>query len=186
VANEIPSCAVCAKPFTAQRMGQRVCSRYCAAKVPKIERKAEAQKTRAAKEAQKTLPQLRKEAQAVFNLFIRLRDFGKPCVCCGRLPFGPQALTGGQFDAGHYRSRGACPELAFDERNVHAQLKACNRFSQDVAGYRAELIKRIGLDQVEDLERHHAPKKYTRDDMRAIRDKYKAKARELASAAKIS
>jgi len=182
VADEIPSCAVCAKPFTAQRMGQRVCSFRCAAKVPKIERKQAAAKDRASKEAQKTLPQLRKEAQAVFNLFIRLRDFGKPCVCCGKVPFGPQALTGGQFDAGHYRSRGSSPELSLNEDNCHSQLKECNRFGWDVAGYRAELLRRIGPERLAALEGPHPMPKLTRDDMRAIRDTYKAKARELASA----
>ncbi len=186
VADKIQTCAVCANAFKPQRMGQAVCGYRCAAKAPKIKRKAEKAKDRASKEAQKTLPTLRKEAQDAFNAYIRLRDAGKPCICCGKMPQGPEALTGGQWDAGHYRSRGSCIELAFHEDNCHAQLKDCNRHSWDVASYRAELIRRIGIDRVTALEGPHPMPKYSRDDMRRIRDTYKAKAREMPIAAKNS
>ena len=175
-------CRVCCKQFPQRNSMQTVCGIKCAAKVPKIARKEEAAKTRAQKEAMKGLPELKVEAQKAFNEYIRARDAGKPCICCGQVPQGEEALTGGAWDAGHFRSRGACPELAFDERNVHAQLKRCNRRTWDVAGYRAELVRRIGLAQVEDLERNHPPKKYTRDELRAIRDTYRAKAKALIKA----
>jgi hypothetical protein len=167
-------------------MGQAVCGYRCAAKVPKIERKAERAKDRASKEAQKTLPTLRKEAQEAFNSYIRSRDAGKPCVCCGKMPATGGELKGGQFDAGHFRGRGACPELAFDEDNCHAQLKDCNRFGWDVAGYRAELLRRIGPDRLAALEGPHPPLKLSRDDMRAIRDTYRAKVQEMLLEAKNS
>ena len=180
MSDKIPTCTVCAKPFKPQRMGQAVCGYRCAAKVPKIERKAERAKDRASKEAQKTMPTLRKEAQEAFNAYIRSRDAGKPCICCGKMPQGPEALTGGQWDAGHYRSRGSCIELAFHEDNCHAQLKDCNRHNWDVASYRAELIRRIGIDRVTALEGPHPMPKYSRDDMRAILDQYRQKVKELA------
>jgi hypothetical protein len=69
--------------------------------------------------------------------------------------------------------------LAFHEDNCHAQLKDCNRNSWDVANYRAELIRRIGIDRVIALERPHPMPKHGRDDMRRIRDTYRAKAREM-------
>jgi hypothetical protein len=147
--------------------------------VGKIKRKAQARTLRDRREAMKTLPDLKKEAQEAFNAYIRARDSGRSCICCGKTPTGPEALTGGAWDAGHYRSRGACPELAFDERNCHAQLARCNRFSWDVASYRAELIRRIGLAEVESLEGYHPPKKYTRADMKAIRDTYRQKLKAL-------
>lgn len=175
-------CRICCKPFAMRNSMQTVCGIKCATKVPKVARKEEAAKTRAQKEAMKGLPELKVEAQKAFNDFIRARDAGKACVCCGQYPQGEEALTGGAWDAGHFRSRGACPELAFDERNVHAQLKRCNRRSWDVAGYRAELVRRIGLAQVEDLERNHPPKKYTRDELRAIRDTYRAKLKAIVQA----
>lgn len=161
-------------------MGQKVCGYRCAAKVPKIERKQERARNRASKEAQKTLPTLRKEAQDAFNEFIRARDNGLGCICCGKFPATMGSLTGGQWDAGHFRSRGSCPELAFDEDNCHAQLKDCNRHSWDVAGYRAELLRRIGPERLAALEGPHPTLRLTRDDMQAIRDKYRQKAKELA------
>jgi hypothetical protein len=41
--------------------------------------------------------------------------------------------------------------------------------------YRAELIRRIGLAGVERLEGPHPTRKYTVDDLREIRDTYRAK-----------
>lgn len=60
-----------------------------------------------------------------FSMFIRLRDadaFGRvQCITCQRS--GPWK----QFDAGHYLTR-AKESTLFDEHNVHAQCKGCNRF----------------------------------------------------------
>jgi hypothetical protein len=39
--------------------------------------------------------------------------------------------------------------------------------------YRAELIRRVGLAEVERLEGPHPPRKYTVDDLREIRDTYR-------------
>ena len=172
-------CRVCAEPFNKDRMGQVVCGIRCAKKLPVFSRKEEKAKTRAAKEAQKTLPELRAEAQEAFNAWIRKRDEGQPCICCGKFPQS-YALTGGVWDAGHYRGRGRCPELAFDERNCHAQLKRCNMRSWDVASYRRNLIAKIGLAEVESLEGPHPAAKRTRDDLRAIRDDYRRRVKEMA------
>ena len=171
-------CKVCAKEFIRTNSMHIVCGRVCAARIPVFNRKDEKAKTAAAREALKTLPDLRKEAQESFNAFIRTRDEGKPCICCGGFPKS-YSLTGGEWDAGHYRSRGAAIELAFDEHNCHAQLKHCNRRAWDVASYRRNLIDRIGLAAVESLEGHHEAKKYSRDNMREIRDYYRAKKRAL-------
>ena len=172
-------CRVCSKEFVRMNSLQIVCGVLCARRLPVVTRKAEKAATRNAKEAMKTKPQLLVEAQIEFNKYIRARDAGKPCICCGKTPQS-EALTGGEWDAGHYRSRGACPELAFDERNCHAQLKRCNRRAWDVAGYRANLIDRIGLSEVVSLEGPHPPRKDTRDDLRTVRDTYRAKARMAA------
>jgi hypothetical protein len=171
-------CTVCEKPFTPFNSMQQVCGLSCARKVPVIARKAEAAGDRAAREAMKTQPELIEEAQKAFNEFVRMRDAHQPCICCGKWHSG-DALTGGDWDAGHYRSRGAAPELRFDERNCHRQLKRCNRRAWDVAAYRANLIERIGLAEVEALEGPHPARKYTKDELRELRDRYRVKAREL-------
>lgn len=176
-------CKVCKAEFEPQRMGQKVCSPLCAMALAKSERvKAERKeivKRRA--EARKRLKgraDYMREAQAAFNAWIRARDAGLPCVCCGRHSAGH--TRGGEWDAGHYRSRGAAPHLRFDERNCHAQLKQCNRYAAgNVVGYRAGLIARIGLEAVEALESDHEPRKWSKDDLIEIRDAYRAKLREL-------
>ena len=41
------------------------------------------------------------------------------------------------------------------------------------------MIERIGLPRVEALEADYSVKKWEKDEVRAIRDEYRAKAREL-------
>jgi hypothetical protein len=107
----------------------------------------------------------------VFNRYIRLRDAGLPCICCDQ-PMG-ESVPGGAVDAGHYRSRGSAPHLRFDERNVHAQRKQCNRFeSGNVLGYRFGLRQRIGIEALEELEADQTARNYTVDDLKAIKAKY--------------
>ena len=118
------------------------------------------------------------EAQTAFNQFIRARDAGKPCICCGRYSAG--MVHGGDFDAGHYRSRGSAPHLRFDERNVHAQLKQCNRYdSGNVVGYRMGLINRIGSDALDALECDQEPRRHSIEDLKALKATYQQKTREL-------
>lgn len=113
----------------------------------------ERQKTRAALEALKTVPQLIAEADRAFCAWVRARDAGLPCICCGETAKS-SSLTGGEWDAGHYRSRGAASHLRYHPDNASAQRKQCNRHAFDVASYRANLIARIGLERVEALEQH--------------------------------
>lgn len=161
---------------------------YAEAQAAKAER-AEAKKARAAakveraetrrrKEAIKTIPDYIKEAQVAFNAYIRARDAHQPCICCGR-PLG-DGDVGGAFDCGHYRSTGSAAHLRFDEHNAHAQRKACNRWGAGRAvDYRIGLVARIGLEAVEALESDNTPRKWTREELIAIRDTYKAKLKEM-------
>lgn len=175
-------CKVCRTPFTPRNSMQSICHQHaCAvewanrakAKREKAQAKAQRQADRAAKEKLKTWSEWNAEAQDWFNRWVRERDHGLPCICCGGFPERGW-LTGGEWDAGHYRSRGSAKHLRFDPRNCHAQLKRCNRRSWDVAGYRANLIERIGLAEVEALEADQEPRKYTIPDLRALRDHYRA------------
>jgi hypothetical protein len=175
----------CGEWFTAMRAMQSACGGKCAEAMAVAKRlRAERKADRAKREQQKTQPQWVAIAQQAFNTFIRRRDAGMPCICCGRLSSGAGRERGGEWDAGHFRSRGAAPELRFDERNCHAQLKFCNRRAWDVASYRANLIARIGVAEVESLEGPHPPKKFTIDDLKTITATYRRKARELEKAAK--
>lgn len=189
----------CRKEFTpAFSTTQKVCKWQCGLAIKDANhdkaRKAIASQERVehrqAKEKVKTKAEWMREAQIEFNAFIRLRDKDLPCICCGS--YGPDDdwLTGGKWDAGHFLGRGAYPELRFVEDNVHKQLKTCNGGSGKFAskartvaqGYRERLILKIGLERVEFLEGPHEPKRYTVEDLKAIKAEYRAKVRELKRA----
>lgn len=140
--------------------------------------KVERAETKRRKEAIKTIPELTREAQIAFNAFIRARDqaAGYPCISSGR----PLDWSGNAVDAGHYRSTGAAPHLRFNEDNCHAQSKFDNQWrAGNVVDYRIKLIYRIGLQRVEALEADNQVRKWTRQELIDIRDKYRAKTKEL-------
>ena len=128
----------------------------------KIKQSAEKKVIKETKERLKTRSDRMRDAQAAFNRYIRARDGGKPCICCGRSQ--GDIKHGGAVDAGHYRSRGSAPGLKFNLFNCHSQLAYCNRYlSGNVVGYRAGLIDRIGLDRVERLEQDNSPRRFDSD-----------------------
>ncbi len=169
-------CVTCKTEFNPHSSLAKTCSPKCAVEYTKqVRAKKQAKSDKARLEEMKTLPQLIKECQQVFNKFIRLRDWGKPCISCG----APHTGAANSFDAGHYRSVGSSPEVRFDPRNVSGQCKQCNRYTFDSAAYRAELVRRIGLDEVEALEADRAPKHYTKEQVRALMVHYKQRCKEL-------
>lgn len=177
----LKQCTQCPRLFSPQRMGQHVCGYRCAMKKVNADKKAEKTTTRARKQAAKTIPDLKKEAQHAFNAFIRERDKDQPCICCGR-PLG-DGDVGGAFDCGHYRSVGSASHLRFTEDNAHAQRKSCNRWGAGRAvDYRIGLIGRIGLPAVEQLEADNTPHKWQRDELIEIRETYKAKLKAMKEA----
>lgn len=142
-------------------------------------RKQERAQDRATREAMKRLPDLKREAQTAFNAWIRLRDAGQPCISCGAPPPDLSGLHAGR-DAGHYRSVGSAPQLRYHADNVHGQCVACNQWGAGKAvEYRAGLIARIGLARVEALECTNELHKWTHDELRGIRDDYRAKTKAL-------
>ena len=171
-------CKVCKADYVPQKMGQHVCSPECALSLAvsqrgKAEKVARVKERRADKEKLKTRSDWMREAQAAFNLFIRLRDADEPCISCGRHHTG-------QYHAGHFLSVGARPELRFEERNVHKQCSACNNhLAGNIVLYRKALFSKIEAGGVDWLEGPHEPKKYTIDDLKQIKVTYTAKVKEL-------
>lgn len=180
-------CPICKQPAT-QKFGLKsFCGYEHAAQWAKTQqeklkaKKASKESSERRKRDRERLVQLKsrsewlKEAQAVFNRFIRLRDAGLPCVSCGR-------FHEGQWHAGHYLSVGAHPELRFNELNVWRQCQPCNsHLSGNQINYRKELVNRIGLEEVEKLESKHEPLKLTVDEIKELIKTYKAKCKELQS-----
>jgi hypothetical protein len=141
-------------------------------------RKVDRATDRARRRALETIPELIKAAQKEFNAYIRQRDKGQPCICCGRSL--NDAGVGGAFDCGHYRSVGSASHLRFNELNANGQTKHCNRYGAGRAvDYRIGLIARVGLEAVEALENDNTPHKWTADELRSIRETYKQKRKQL-------
>lgn len=167
-------CKICRAEFQKRSMTHKACSPECAIAYAEHQReKRERKDTRKRKESLKTRSQWLKEAQVEFNRFIRERDRYLPCVSCGR-------HHDGSYDAGHYRSIGAAPQLRFHENNCHKQCVPCNQHkSGNAIEYRLGLVKRIGVEAVEELEQSNEPAKFTIDDAKRIKAEYKAKYQEL-------
>ena len=183
-------CKNCGKEFVPMRSTAIACSYPCAkawvdarnaklkAQKAKQEAKIDRQLTKQRKEALKTRNDYIKEAQVAFNAYIRERDKNQLCICCGK-PLALDAVGGG-FDCGHYRSTGSAPHLRFNEDNAHGQRKVCNRYGAGRAvDYRLGLIQRIGLRRVEALEAENNPAKFDIDELKAIKEHYKTKLKEL-------
>jgi len=185
----MPKCAHCKQPYTRTHNGiETWCSVDCGYKLARAKQaKAYKAETRAMKKALTDTDRAHwiKKAQAAFNPFIRERDRDKPCVSCGVV--NPPITTGGQWDAGHFKTRGAYPELRFNEDNCHKQCKKCNGGSNNHSSkaktvseyFEDELIKRIGIERVEALKAPHPPAKWTIEQLKEIEADYKQKLRQL-------
>lgn len=160
-------CKVCGEPFAKQRIGQKTCSVKCAIEYAKKDTEKKAKATarldrKITKERLKTRQDWIREAQTVCNAYIRLRDADLPCISCGR-------HHQGQYHAGHYRTTKAAPELRFHEFNLAKQCQPCNNhLSGNITEYRINLVKKIGIKNVEWLEGPHQPQKYTINDLQEI------------------
>ncbi|WP_346395228.1 recombination protein NinG [Pseudomonas syringae] len=171
----------CGASFVPQKLGQAVCSPACAiidaprnqAKARKALAQVERSEIKLRKEKLKSRSDHMKDTQQAFNEWVRHRDASLPCVSCGR-------HHEGKYDAGHYRTVGSNPALRFEPLNCHKQCVPCNQHkSGNVIEYRIELVRRIGIVNVEWLEGPHEPQKYTVEELKALTAKYRALTREL-------
>ncbi|MDE4032478.1 recombination protein NinG [Glaesserella parasuis] len=178
-------CKCCGGEFKSADSFRKWCSPDCGVKLAKIAQEKSRQKAiekrnreerakiKATRERLKSRAEWLRDAQAVFNEYIRLRDKDEPCISC-------QRFHQGQYHAGHYRTVKAMPELRFSEDNVHKQCSACNNhLSGNITEYRINLVRKIGAERVEALESYHPPVKWSVEDCKEIIKTYKAKIKEL-------
>lgn len=113
------------------------------------------------------LSELLKLAQLVFNKYIRNRDNGCSCISSGNKV----------EQAGHYYAAGSFSGVRFDEINVNGQSVEDNCFkSGNASGYREGLIKKYGLQVVQELDqlaKDSKFKKWSREELEHIIKKYK-------------
>lgn len=136
----------------------------------------EARELKSRKRAIKTKSDWMKEAQAAFNSYIRARDYGKPCISCGC--YEQDRFTGGHFDCGHYRSRGAAAHLRFNVFNAHGQCKRCNReLSGNVVEYRLRLAKRYSAEMVQRIEQDNGARTFDIEYLKRVKRIFSRRAR---------
>ncbi|OKP29782.1 recombination protein NinG [Serratia fonticola] len=166
------TCPICEEEYLPWSSTQKTCqSINCArafvaqANILKAEREQRKQDKlsrddlRARREKLKTASDWNKEAQAAVNRYIFWRDYGNPCISCGKpLNYG---VRGGAVDASHYRSRGSARHLRFNVFNIHSGCVRCNReLSGNLIPYRINLIEKIGLWRIERLEHDNSIRKF--------------------------
>ena len=143
-------CKSCKERFTPQRPLQGLCSPKCAYGYQRLlKEKKEAKEWRDKKKVMKakllTHKDYLKLLQTVFNAYIRERDKDLPCVSCG-------VFDCEEFHCGHYLAT-TYQYHRFSEINCHKQCSRCNTHLRgNLIPYRMELVKRIGLEDVEYLE----------------------------------
>lgn len=149
---KLKKCKECGGGFVPKRPLQFVCSPICGISYSrklneKKEAKAIKEKTKQRKEKLKTYSDWLKDLQVVFNQFIRERDKNEGCISCG-------TKANVKYDAGHFFSVGAFPNVRFDEDNVWKQCSNnCNvHLSGNIHNYRPRLIEKIGVERFEALE----------------------------------
>ena len=119
------------------------------------------------------------KADKQFSRYIRLRDAipggAFKCISCGQFKRIEQA------DCGHFHSRKHMA-TRFDERNAHAECRACNRFSADhLIKYQENLIRKIGQEAFDELRLlAKTTKKWEEFELKEMAKYYKALADKLS------
>lgn len=164
----------CGREFKPFSSFQPCCSMKCTNEHQKAKQEARDAAKKAKGKSERS--QVLEVAQMVFNGYIRARDRGKPCICCGR-PLGKD------YHAGHYFSMGGHSAVRFDEDNVHAQRSECNTADAgNNVEYGVRLEKLIGRERFEVLRANaYETKRWEVDELRRLIERYKRETAKLNS-----
>lgn len=160
----------CPKPACANEMGKRV-------NKSKQEKKY-AKEATAYRKANKKQITIKMEAQAAFNLYVRMRDYYDPCASCGRAWDSTN-----EWDAGHYRATGNANHMRFRLDNCYKQCKKCNGpaakggYSGNYTEYRKRLVEKVGEDAVSAIEHDQDIKPMSKHYLERIKRIFNKKAR---------
>ena len=185
-------CKHCGKQYTSARGMQVVCSPLCGIALARRKAQEKADKlarakTKEAKERIKRDADWRRETQEIFNkmrrleelLWFKVRGMEPYCISC-QLPIGND-----QWCCGHFKTRKARPDLAFDRINTYLQHNVrCNQFlSADIEGYKRGLAIRFGEEEARRILEYCEPVKpdikRTPEDWKAMKREFRQRIREL-------
>lgn len=176
---KVPTCRA---EFIPSKPLQSVCSPQCAGIWAGIlrERNVVKERTKARKERRDSMEKIKgkgdleAEAEKACNAFIRYRDRKDPCISCGEYSLS------GYYDAGHFRAKSVEPALRYHPDNIHKQCVRCNQHMHgNLTMYEQRLISKIGPEKVEWLKGSHPAAHFTHEELRQIRDGYKAELKKL-------
>jgi predicted Zn-dependent peptidase len=163
-------CKVCERDFTPMNSLQQVCNYICALKFN--DKKEIEKRIKQMKSDVQSVQDVEKIARTVFQQWIRKRDEKLPCISCGKTETK-------QWDAGHFYSAEQFSGLIFNEMNCNKQCCYCNRnLYGNQLEYRKGMIAKYGSLAVEGLEElsiNARVHKFTKDELKAIAQKYKQK-----------
>lgn len=176
-------CKGCKEWFQPTRSFQVACSPICAIKVTqesveKKTRKEASERTRKDIEERRELRrrknelnrsgQLDKLQDLVNQWVVNVRDKDEGCITCGK-------KSDVKYDAGHYRTRGACPELRYELTNIHKQCSVnCNQHASGARlEYRDAILNKYGKDHLDWLDGPHPKLKDILPDNDAIEEQIK-------------
>lgn len=178
----MPRCKNCKEKFEPVKFNQKFCFKpecvrewidYGKKQLAKEDRK----RIKKIKTSLKTVKDYIKDAQKVFNTFIRVRDEGKFCITCHRILNSKKT----KFDAGHYYSQGGHSSVRFDEDNCFGQCVECNRYKHgNLIMYGENLKDILGEEKYKALkDRAYDTRRYTIQELQTLIVTYKEKIKKL-------
>lgn len=190
-------CKHCKKPASAKFGLNYFCDTECAYNHARAAqaKKASKESSERRKRDRERLVQLKRpsehssEAQKLFNKMRRLecllwfkeRGIEPVCISCQK-PLGDD-----QWACGHYKTRGARKDLAFERLNTHLQHNFhCNKNkSGDIEGQKIGYVMIYGAEEAEsilaDLEVRREISKRTPDEWQAMKKEFRGKIKLLQS-----
>ncbi len=174
------TCKGCEQQFTPQRSFQQCCSPRCAIdlsiKNRNKKRKSENRKYKKEfRDKDKTW-----HANALkrdFHRWVKWRDRNEDCISCG---CSLTNLPSRSVHASHYRPAGGNSAVKYHPWNVHLACSVCNAHkSGNLVSYRAALIDKIGLENVEWLESQTQTCTWDIDDLKLMRVGYRRILRDV-------
>jgi hypothetical protein len=171
-------CKVCKKEFTQFNSTISVCGYQCAIEWGKLKpakvnyKRVNSQLKSEAKDKLETYSQKVNKAKVIFQKWIRERDKDLPCISCG-------TTKASMWHASHFKKAETFSGVIVHEFNVWRSCSKCYIFlNGNELSYRENLVKKIGVEQVEALEQlanETRTKKWTIEELQEIKTKYKIK-----------
>jgi hypothetical protein len=171
-------CKYCKEYFIPKKPLQSICSFEHSIEWGKLHpkktsiKRVNSQLKSEAKEKLETYSQKVNKAKVIFQKWIRERDKDLPCISCG-------TTKASMWHASHFKKAETFSGVIFHELNTWKSCSKCNVFlNGNELKYRENLVKKIGVEQVEaleDLANETRTKKWTIEELQEIKNKYKIK-----------